>query len=291
MRNVLINNYEYQFLTDISNITPIRQSFNELTEDVFEISFEDWYQRGYWKSQYKPYVLLDNDEVVANVSVNQMSFRKNQKIINGIQIGTVCTKENYRNKGLIRFLINQILEDYPEQCIYLFANDTVLDFYPKFGFKHQNEKQYYISNNHSADYQFKKINISEPNTMNQLERLYQIGNPYSQLEMINNLSLAMFYLQGPFREMIYYSEVLQTIVVYDEESQIIFDVYGMKSVSLEEIVGSLSNASKVILGFAPIDMTNISFLEGDFDDNALFVLNDYDDLFTEIQCLPYLSHA
>ena len=47
---------------------------------------------------------------------------------NYIQIGTVMTDNEYRNKGLSRYLIEKIISEYKEKsdCIYLSANDTVL---------------------------------------------------------------------------------------------------------------------------------------------------------------------
>ncbi|MEG0328412.1 MAG: GNAT family N-acetyltransferase [Erysipelothrix sp.] len=291
MRKVLINEHEYQFTNDILNIASIRHSFNKLTSEVFEISFEDWYEQGYWKDQYQPYVLLDNDVVVANVSVNKMQIKRDSKIYDVIQIGTVCTQELYRNKGLIRFLMDQVLTDYSDQCIYLFANDTVLDFYPKFGFKHHKEKQYVISNASSSKHDFKKFDMADPNRLSQFKQKYQIGNPFSKVVVVDNLSLIMFYLGGPFSEMIYYSELLDIFAIYDDESHTLFDVFGRNDISLEEIIGSITDTSEITLGFTPIDSRNMSVVEGDFDDNALFVLNDSENLFENQMCLPYLSHA
>ena len=53
-----------------------------------------------------------------------------------IQLGTVMTHPDYRKKGLSRVLTNKAIADYREKCdlIYLFANSSVLNFYPKFGF-------------------------------------------------------------------------------------------------------------------------------------------------------------
>ena len=51
------------------------------------------------------------------------------------------TDEKYRNRGLIRQIMEEIDKDYSEivDGIFLFANDEVLDFYPKFGFQKSGE--------------------------------------------------------------------------------------------------------------------------------------------------------
>ncbi|MGE7624770.1 GNAT family N-acetyltransferase [Viridibacillus sp. NPDC096237] len=53
-----------------------------------------------------------------------------------VQLGTVMTDEHYRNQGLSRVLMETVLDEWKDKCdmFYLFANDSVLDFYPKFGF-------------------------------------------------------------------------------------------------------------------------------------------------------------
>lgn len=47
------------------------------------------------------------------------------------------TDPDYRGRGLSCWLIDRVLEDFEQQVdfVFLYANDSVLDFYPKFGFK------------------------------------------------------------------------------------------------------------------------------------------------------------
>lgn len=115
----------------------LRHSFNELAEQTFGLSFEGWYRSGYWRENYIPYSIVDADRVVANVSVNITDMRMEGKLRRLIQLGTVMTEESCRNQGLIRRLMQEIEADYGARAdgMYLFANDGVLDFYPRFGFR------------------------------------------------------------------------------------------------------------------------------------------------------------
>lgn len=81
---------------------------------------------------------------MANVSVNIMDFVILGEEKRYVQIGTVMTDENYRNQGLSRTLIKKILKEWENKCqgIYLYANNSVLNFYPKFGFSVCSEYQY-----------------------------------------------------------------------------------------------------------------------------------------------------
>lgn len=122
----------------------LRHSFNELAKKTFWIDFEDWYQSGYWTDRYNPYSIVLDGKVVANVSVNQTNFVVNGESKHYIQLGTVMTEEAYRNRGLIRRIMEEIDKDYADKIdgIYLFANNEVLSFYPKFGFRTAKQYEY-----------------------------------------------------------------------------------------------------------------------------------------------------
>lgn len=69
-----INGNEYLFTNSIKENDTIRKSFDKLSQKTFGLSFEDWYNDGYWTDAYIPYVLLHNNQVVSNVSVNIMNL-------------------------------------------------------------------------------------------------------------------------------------------------------------------------------------------------------------------------
>lgn len=121
----------------------MRHSFDTLTQKIFGLSFEKWYQSGYWRDGYIPHILTLNGEAVANVSVNRMHCFLNGQERNYIQLGTVMTRPDCRERGYCQMLLEEVLREY-EDCdgVFLFANDTVLDFYPKFGFQQTAEFRY-----------------------------------------------------------------------------------------------------------------------------------------------------
>jgi GNAT superfamily N-acetyltransferase len=140
----LINGKEYIFIKDYKDNILYRKSFNELTKKIYGFDFEEWYQSGYWGSGYIPYSLVEGEDIVANVSASIVDclVLGERKIY--IQIGTVMTVYTYQNQGLARYLMNKVVEEWEDKCdmIYLFANDSVLDFYPKFRFRAINEYEY-----------------------------------------------------------------------------------------------------------------------------------------------------
>ncbi|MGL4337019.1 MAG: GNAT family N-acetyltransferase, partial [Turicibacter sp.] len=195
-KTIEIKGKPYRFECGYQDNESLRNSFNQLTEKTYGFEFKQWYEDGYWTDKYVPYSLIDGDQVVANVSVNIMDFLVRGEEKRFIQIGTVMTDESYRNQGLSKALIEIVLKEYEEKCdlIYLFANDSVIDFYPKFGFK--KSEQYQYATTLPKTEHLSKLKKLDMNHDSDRELVYQLASStcsYSKLSMINNPSLIMFY--------------------------------------------------------------------------------------------------
>ena len=64
----------FELNCNIRDNDELRGSFNALTHEVFCFGFEDWYKSGGWGDMYIPHAVVENGEVIANVSVNIMPF-------------------------------------------------------------------------------------------------------------------------------------------------------------------------------------------------------------------------
>ena len=96
--------------------------------------------------------------------MNVIEFLVEKERKTGVQIGTVMTDEEFQNRGLNRFIMAQVLAIWKEQSdfVYLFANDSVLNFYPKFNFEIVYEYQYSKLNVQNSDNTAKKkLNIND----------------------------------------------------------------------------------------------------------------------------------
>ena len=76
-----------------------RQTFDALARQVFGLSFEGWYQSGYWTESNLPYTLLSQETALANVSVNRLEVLLDGKRRRYIQLGTVATRPDCRRQG------------------------------------------------------------------------------------------------------------------------------------------------------------------------------------------------
>lgn len=296
---LLVNNKEYKFVCDYRNNQRIRESFNELTEKTYGFNFRKWFDNGYWDNKYIPYSLLDGDKVIANVSVNIMDFKVLGEEKRFIQLGTVMTEESYRGKGLSKVLLNKVIEEWEDKCefIYLFANDTVLNFYPKFGFKKYNQYQCLLEGTKKVEKEIvKKLNIAESDDKNTFIRILNNKKSLAKLDNIKNTSLVMFYCIDFMKDSIYYIQEYDVVAIceYSENELLIIDVFTTKDTELEKVINTLikDNTKKVILGFTPND-TSIFREELIKDDNdTLFIRCKKETMFEKEKLMfPLLSHA
>lgn len=296
---LLVDNKEYQFVSNYKDNQRIRESFNELTEKTYGFNFRKWFDNGYWGNKYIPYSLLDGDKVIANVSVNIMDFEVLGEKKTLIQLGTVMTDENYRGKGLSKVLLSKVIEEWEDKCefIYLFANDTVLDFYPKFEFEKYNQYQCSLEViKVKSSETIKKLNVEDTDDKNILIRVLNNKKSLAKLDNIKNTSLVMFYCIDFMKDSIYYVEEYDAIAIceYKEEEIIILDVFSCKDIDLEIIINAMTkgDTKKVLLGFTPKD-TSLYRKELINDDNdTLFIRCKNGTVFEREKLIfPLLSHA
>ncbi|KAA0545408.1 GNAT family N-acetyltransferase [Bacillus sp. BGMRC 2118] len=241
-------------------IEKVRKSFNELAQKTFGINFESWYEKGYWTEKYIPFCYVDQDEVVANVSVNVIDLIVLGEKKRAIQIGTVMTNTAYRNQGLSRKLMEGILNSYEGHydIMYLFANESVLEFYPKFGFVPIDEYLYYMDFDGQKEKQslFKKLDGTNQDDLNFIYHYASKRLPVSStFAAMNTEELLMFYCINVFPHNIYYSELLNVIVIGQHENSELhlFDVISHQKVNIEKIIQELSTleTKKVVFHYTP----------------------------------------
>lgn len=294
-----LKNREYTFLTGYQKENKYRIAFNALAESVFGLSFENWYQAGYWNTKYIPYTLFDGEKAIANVSVNRMDFNTLDEPQRYIQIGTVMVDEHYRGLRLNRFLMEKILEEWNPQCdfIYLYANHSVLGLYPKFGFNQVKEYAYFKSVEKSINKgrAFEKLNMDDQVSRDLLYEYAKNPKTFAKLSMQENADLVMFYCTSFLKENVYYISSLDTVVVaiFHDHQLHLWDVFSKVEVELDEIIYSLAKIQidEVLLGFTPKNCSSYQVKEISGDD-VLFVQTGKTQLFDENKVMfPLLSHA
>ncbi|MFY0605234.1 MAG: GNAT family N-acetyltransferase [Cyclobacteriaceae bacterium] len=296
--DVGIDGVQYGLAIDYQNHYELRQSFNRLTDSSFGFNLEDWYQRGFWKENYIPYSLLHQDRVVSNISVNIIAFQIDNKEKLGIQLGTVMTDDNYRNRGLNRFIMELVLTEWKDHCdfIFLFANDQVLNFYPKFNFEKVEEHQYSRKVDPvPAKKAWKKMNMDDQSDIAFVVDMIKNSVPISRISMRDNTSLIMFYFLSFKKNNFYYVEQCNAIVVaeFAGDTLCLDDVFSPDLLDINEVTKTISDAKiiRVVLGFTPLDTSGWDSHIVDGAD-TLFMLKDQKALPEDQKWMfPVLSHA
>lgn len=289
------NNYLFQ--KGYRDNEKLRESFNMLANKIYGLDFEDWYQNGYWKDNYIPYSIVDGEKVVANASVNNMEFICDGKRKHYIQLGTVMTDEMYRNQGLSRFLIEEIFKNYKNKVdgIYLFANDSVLDFYPRFGFRKSKEYLYSKTVQNIGKMRAVKMQMRNSTEWKVLENAIKNSTCNSSFYMENNLSLTMFHITKFMQESVYYIEEQETYVIaeIEQENLIIHNLFSKNLVNMDTMIDAFGNDIRAVtLGFTPLNCEEYIKIEVKKEDTTLFIMGtDFDNFTKKGKMFPTLSHA
>ncbi|MDD3192938.1 MAG: GNAT family N-acetyltransferase [Oscillospiraceae bacterium] len=290
------NGQTFTFTTDIRDDPARRESFFALARRTFGLDFEPWYRGGGWQDRYIPHALVLDGAVAANISVNPIDFMLDGTSRPFVQLGTVMTHPDFRGMGLSRFLMEAVLQIWRPRCdcLYLFANDTVLDFYPKFGFVPAPEFQPIWAAAPATPILRQRLDPDDPADQALLLAAYRRSNPYSAFSMEDNEGLFSFYILGPFRECLYSLPGQNAVAILEEDGDTLFcqEILGRPSVELAELLNGLAapDFRRVVLGFTPNDPgLRLSYSPGE---EHLFLLAEGGNPFEERKILfPQISHA
>lgn len=296
---ITIGEKQYHFYIGYQNYDKLRFAFNSLSEKTFNLSFEDWFQCGYWNNKYIPYTLFDGNNAIASVSANIMDFYVFGEQKRFIQIGTVMTDEKYRNKGLCRFLLNQVIRDFNDKAdlIYLFANDYSLSMYSKFGFERKAEYEYFRPSHKTSKNttSYEQLNMDLQSSRDEVYYYAKHSVPFGPLMMHENADLVMFYCTSFLKDNVYCIPSLDVIVVakIDKNCLEVMNIFGLKNVDLEEIISIFEdhNIDRVVLGFIP-EHCSLYQPRKVTEKDPLFIYQGKTKLFDDHKMMfPVLSHA
>ncbi|MBE5968248.1 MAG: GNAT family N-acetyltransferase [Lachnospiraceae bacterium] len=300
---------ELRFIKDYMKDSALRHTLNKLTEETFGFNFETWVTNGYYEGDYIPYSYEENGRLIANVSVNRMEFIQNGQEKHYIQLGTVMTGKEFRNRGYASELIEKVLADYVGKCdgIYLFGNLNALGFYDKMGFSRGMQYQYILKNDARIALQKKARELDKTDCFLPVDPAEQLPkNRYmdavrhsaanAALEQKNKYGLQMFHTAG--MEQVYYSRKLDCYVVMEEQNRTLYlqSVTCTKRIRLEQVLAHIRGEyDRMILGFAPCiedaDLLDAQLYDGKDDYRLFYYGEELERIETEKLFFPVFSHA
>lgn len=218
-----------RIVSDFYNQPVLAAAFFRTQQQVFPWLDLRWYWQHNQLSRYtKPYAWCDGHDTLSILNVTEMSVQHRGETFKTTQLGTVATLPEFRNQGLCRRLLQQVIKDYQTKvdCMFLFANQSVLDFYPKYDFQPIEESgwRYPIQ---SVSNDFQPLDLSIQDNQKLLVELIKNHQPVSHLfEVSNSEDIRHFYCRKIFNEHVYINTAKDTILVAIKEKAklIVLDV-------------------------------------------------------------------
>lgn len=274
----------------------LRASFNALAEATFGLNFENWYRMDYWEDNYNPYSIVEEGKVVANVSLNRTDLMLDGQRKTVYQLGTVMTAPEYRNRGYIRRIMAEIEKDTADaDGIYLFANDSVVDFYPKFGFAPGKEHCFTRSVSQTGENTMERISMDSPENRDRLLAAIRESTFPTACHMVDNEGLIFFYAAQFMQDCVFYSKKLNAWVIAEQEGECltVHNVFGDRNTSLDAVIAAFgAEIRQVTLGFTPADPTGFTAEEYVEEDCHFFTKGPvFSDFARKKYRIPTLSHA
>ncbi|HEY8422196.1 MAG TPA: GNAT family N-acetyltransferase [Thermoclostridium sp.] len=253
------NDKEYQY------------KLNNLLKDIF-FDFQFWYDLNLWDENYESYSIIDNGEMVSNICVYKTKILLNQKQYSALSVGAVATKKEYRGRGLSRVLMEHIIKKYENVPMYLSANDSVVDFYPKFGFKRVYEKLPVCECAINNDAKPNMLSYDDPKVWNYV---YNRVNFSQKLDCLNTASINIFHIYwGYLKNCIYELPEIDTMVIAQQKGEILklIGVFSLKDICFAELVRYLpfTNVKEIEFGFMPY-WSDINYIMKGYETDPLFV--------------------
>jgi GNAT superfamily N-acetyltransferase len=295
--NVSINGKEYTFVSNAIKDADSRESYFNLIRNVFGLDFKPWYQSGFCKNSFIPYTLFRNGVAVSSVGIVVNDFIWHDTKKKYIQISTVATDPDYRKNGLSNWLMETALKEWKEKCdcIYLYANDSVVDFYPKFGFSPAHEYMYHISIS-KTDGKYRKLDLSIKEDVDLLIRKHKSSNPFSLLTMDDDIDILMFHCISFLHNNIYYIEKYDAVIIAEQENSKMFcyDIYTKNHCETSTLLGIIAadDNCAVSLGFTPKAVAGYIVEKTNEENTTFFVLNNKENILADNKVtFPFLSRA
>ena len=263
----------------------LRNAFFNFVPKVFSgADFKTWYLKGYWADHYIPHSIIREDKIIANVSISKMKILISGKKVRGIQFGTVGTLAKYQNQGMSRLLMTHVLNKYKDSTdiFFLFANDSVLDFYPKFGFKRYHEA-IFIANSTvpSPNYSARRLNIQHQADFRLLKDLIQKRQVLTKLfGALDYDFITMWHVLNVFPKNLYYLEPEKAILIASEDRDTlhIWDIISQQPFELSPAIAKIiqTNRIKNINYYFPPDQIAFRFDKViPSNDSPLFIRGDF----------------
>lgn len=290
-----------ELISDYMENAALRHKLNALTQKTFGFDFENWVTGGFFEGDYIPYSWMEDGKILSNVSVNRMRFLQNGTEKYYIQLGTVMTDPDYRNRGLAGKLMEHVVSLYEGSCdgIYLFGDLSALDFYRKTGFREGVQYQYSLKEpfcGNAGQQRFRSVDKNDLQMKRRYMEAVRGSAANASLEQVNKFGLQMFYTADLCNT--YYAEDLDCFAVMEMEGDtlILESVICKERLPMKAILERIGQEYRHLkLGFSPLgddaDLFRAEVFDGGEDYRLFCRGTGLESIAKEKLFFPLLSHA
>jgi GNAT superfamily N-acetyltransferase len=254
------------------------EAFLSFVPRVFRAEFRGWYEHGGWDDRYAAYALAEGDRIVANASLNRMNLVLNGTPVRGFQLGAVGTLPEFRGRGLQAHLLPRLLADTtPADLVFLFANDDVLEFYPRFGFTRVREQVFRADRAiEPAAPPWRTLELSSAPDRALLRRIAATAEPVTNRFGARDYGgVVLWYWSNVFHHGLRVSPEHDAIVVVEQRGQLL-RICDVLSPRLLDLAGCLPHLAAVPVrqlefGFTPERYFPSARPVAEYTDSPLFV--------------------
>ena len=237
----------------------LHEAFMRYVPQVFpSISFRRWYELGGWHPGYRAFAIFEGDRIVANASLQRMNLLVRGQRVTGWQFGAVGVLPDLRGRGLQQHLMSDVLKRIDQRdLVFLFANEDVLDFYPKYGFKRVTEWLFGIEIDiEPATSSLRRLSVDSPEDRALVARIAASAQPVTERFGAEDYGGCVLWYWTQFhKDDVYYHAGDDAIVVAEEDVEVlrIVDVLAARSIDLPAYLPQLATrpTQHVEFGFTP----------------------------------------
>jgi predicted GNAT family N-acyltransferase len=213
----------------------------------------------YWNKVSTPFVIMENNQVVAHAGIWPITFILNGKEHHSASIHGVCVKASHRGRGYFKQLMQEIMQ-YVKNT---YASSVLFSvkpyLYKDYPYKVMLPEYDFVLNSCSVTNSFSDLEMLRWDNAKDINLIHQLLSnrvPLSnQLSAIHENANALFIL-NMMNKKIYYSKEMDVLIVYElmEKTLYIKEIISSRQHSLPSIVnlvGAKERFEKIILQFCP----------------------------------------
>ncbi len=273
-----------KIIKDYLEQSEYRNKFFDFTpKALYGAEFKKWYEMGKWNKKYHLVSLLKGEELIANVAYSIMNLWVAGKRVKALQFATVATLPAFQHQGYARTLMFEVIKSHEKEIsvMFLFANEHVLDFYPRFGFRQIQESVFWLhANQFQSLYGAHKLSIYQPKDHDLLADFLAKRLPLTKVFGADDYQhIFWWHCIYFYDDCIYYVPELDVVVICEIEAEKlhIYDILFKTSFSFSTLVPKIitNEVQSIVFHFTPelLDVKSDGCVE--YKESPLFVKGDF----------------